>query len=101
MLAPFVTIEYRFYKAFKGDRDQAFSQLPAQHTFRLWAMRLVGLLMMWSGFYLFTLPLLAFALAAIASLLVMFLSIYSINVLTLIGLALVGYFSYAYIKNRK
>jgi hypothetical protein len=115
MLAPFVTIEYKFYKAFKGDRDQAIGQLPAQHTFRLWAMRLVGLLIMWLGFYLFTLPaemlgrskismsqpLLTLALAAVASLLVMILSLYSINVLALIALAAAGYFIYVNLKSRK
>jgi hypothetical protein len=115
MLAPFVTIEYKFYKVFKGTRDQAFGQLPAQHTFRLWAMRLVGLLIMWLGLSLFSLPiemlarrkitlarpLLIFFVAAVASVLVMLLSIYSINVLILLFLALAGYFAYAYIKNRK
>lgn len=109
MLAPFVTIEYKFYKAFKGSRDQAIAQLPAQHTFRLWAFRLIGLLITWLGFYLFSLPiemlsrgkrslgqpLLTFSAAVVAAVLVMLLSVYSINILTLLGLALVSYFIYA------
>jgi hypothetical protein len=95
MLAPFVTIEYKFYRAFKGNRDQALSQLPAQHTFRLWALRLLGCLLMWLGFYLFSLPV---KISVIVSLLVMLLAVYSINVLTLLGLALVGYFLYANFK---
>jgi hypothetical protein len=108
MLAPFVTIEYRFYKAFKGDRDRALARLPVQHTSRLWAMRLTGLLLMWLGFYLFSRPvemlvrgkiawsrpLLTFWAALAVSALVMCLSIYSLNILLLPGLALAGYFFY-------
>jgi hypothetical protein len=109
MLAPYMTIEYKFYKVFKGNRDQAFAQLPAQHTFRLWALRLTGLLLMWLGFSLFSLPvemlasrpLTALSSAVVVSALVMFFSIYSINLLTLLGLALVSYFIYANLKNRK
>ncbi len=115
MLAPSVTVEYKFYKIFRGDRDEAFAQLPAQHTGRLWLFRLVGLLLMWLGFSLFSLPAerlnrrwpqfsqpaLTLLLAAAVSLLVVLLSIYSISLLLIFALALAGYFVYIYQKGRQ
>ncbi len=115
MLSPYVTVEYKFYKVFKGNRDQALAKLPAQHTFRLWFLRLIGVLLMWLGFSLFSLPseslgrrwkqfsqpVLTLGLTAAVSLLIILLSIYSISLLTVCVLALAGYFAYLYFKGRK
>lgn len=115
MLAPYVTVEYKFYKIFRGDRDKAFAQMPAQHTGRLWLFRLVGLLLMWLGFSLFSLPaerlnrrwrqlsqpVLTLLLTAIVSLLVVLLSIYSISLLLVFALALAGYSVFIYQKGRQ
>ncbi len=115
MLSPYVTVEYKFYKIFKGNRDQALAALPAQHTARLWFFRLIGVLLMWLGFSLFSLPAellgrrwkqldqtgATLLLTAAVSLLIILLSIYSISLLFVFALALVGYFVFLYFKGRQ
>ena len=109
MLAPFVTIEYKFYKAYRGDRDQAISQLPAEHKVRLWLLRVLGFLIMWLGLSLFARPAewlinarpglaklgrsrLTFGLALLISWLIIVISLYSTVFLLLIALIIAGYF---------
>lgn len=52
LLAPYVSLEYKFYRMFAGTRDDAISTLPAEHKGRLWSFRLIGFLLMWLGFSL-------------------------------------------------
>ena len=118
MLAPFVTIEYKFYKSFRGDRDQAISQMPAEHKVRLWLLRLLGFLIMWLGLSRFTRPVellakarpelkslgraqLTFGLALLISLLIIVISIYSTGFWLLVALIMAGYFVFRKFKARK
>jgi Transmembrane protein 43 len=109
LLAPFVTIEYKFYRTFGGDRDQAISQLPAEHKVRLWLLRVLGFLIMWLGLSRFARPAellakvrpelknlgrsqLTFWLALLISLLIIVISIYSTGFWLLVVLIAAGYF---------
>ena len=118
MLAPFVTIEYKFYQIFRGDRDQAISQLPAEHKVRLWLLRVLGFLIMWLGLSHFARPAglltkvrpelknlgrsqLTFGLALLVSMLIIVISIYSTGFWLLVVLIMAGYFIRRRYKARK
>lgn len=113
MLAPFITIEYRFYRAFKGTRDEAIAKLPAEHKGRLWTLRFAGCLMTWLGFYLFSFPAkmligfipglnvlnknLVVLIAALAfSLAIIIISIFNPNLYLLAAILIIVYLAYRY-----
>ncbi|MBN3033316.1 MAG: hypothetical protein JW873_04405 [Candidatus Saganbacteria bacterium] len=118
LLAPYITIEYRFYQVFKGNRDQALAQLPAQHTGRLWFLRLFGLLTLWLGLALFRWPVelllklypalqnlkpawQAFLLALAVWLIAVVIMLYSAVFWSLLFLAVAGYLGLQRLKARK
>jgi len=47
----------KLYRAVKGSRDEAIAELAAEHGAAVWAVRLVGFLLMWGGLFLFLNPL--------------------------------------------
>jgi hypothetical protein len=47
----------KLYRAVKGSRDEAIAQMAAEHSAAVWAVRIVGFLMMWGGLFLFLNPL--------------------------------------------
>lgn len=48
---------YRLYRMFSGSRDEAIASLQTEFKIMMWAMRLLGFLLMWAGLALFVEPL--------------------------------------------
>ncbi|OGB89546.1 hypothetical protein A2625_01325 [candidate division WOR-1 bacterium RIFCSPHIGHO2_01_FULL_53_15] len=119
-LAPYVTLEYKFYRTFFGSRDEAIATLPAEHRGRLWAFRFIGCLVMWLGLSFFSLQLkrvrglfpaledkrvkpsfISFAAALVISALIVIIIIYNIYFWLLISGLAIAYFFYKRRKNAK
>jgi hypothetical protein len=47
----------KLYRAVKGGRDEAIALLAQEHGAAVWAVRIIGFLMMWGGLFLFLGPL--------------------------------------------